>query len=207
MLDDDPRITRVGRFLRRHEPRRAAQLWNVIRGRDEPGRPAAAARGRGRTRRRLAPRPARPDAGDHRSLAGARPDQHPVRGDGQARLPVRDQLVAVDGHAPAAADAARGAAPPRDELIGAVDPCPPIASPATRRAGRRVPGHGHSRRDVAADHRPGADHRPRADPHAAQDRRARSRSSPRARPDSSALPVVGPGELAVGSRWRAAACR
>ena len=37
------------------------------------------------------------DARHHRPLAGARAQRHPLRGDGQARLPLRDQLVALVG--------------------------------------------------------------------------------------------------------------
>ena len=42
---------------------------------------------------RLAPPAPQPEAGDHRSLAGARARRHPVRRDGHARLPVRHELV------------------------------------------------------------------------------------------------------------------
>ena len=46
-LDHDPRITRVGRVLRRTSLDELPQLWNIAQGRDEPGRPAAADRVRG----------------------------------------------------------------------------------------------------------------------------------------------------------------
>ena len=62
-----------------------------------------------RTRLDLAP-------GRHRPLAGARPHRHPVRGDGQPRLPLRDQLVAVARHQADRAHGARRADPARREL-------------------------------------------------------------------------------------------
>ena len=49
---------------------------------------------------------ARPEARHHRPLAGARPRRHPVRGDGQARLPLRHDLVARERHPADPADAA-----------------------------------------------------------------------------------------------------
>ena len=78
-----------------HEPRRAAAALERAQGRHEPRRPAAAGRGRGPPDHRLGPWPARPDAGADRAVAGPRPHQHPVRGDGQARLRLRHELVAL----------------------------------------------------------------------------------------------------------------
>ena len=110
LLDDDPRVTRVGRFLRLSSLDELPQLWNVLKGEMSlvGPRPIIASEDRqldGWRRSRLDLTP-----GVTGPLAGARADEHPVRGDGEARLPVRDQLVAVDRHPADHAHAARGPA-------------------------------------------------------------------------------------------------
>src|SRR6202020_57515 len=59
---------------------------------------------------RLGARAPRPDSGDHRAVAGPRSHEHPLRGDGQAGLPVRDELVVVERRALDPAHVAGGAA-------------------------------------------------------------------------------------------------
>src|SRR5581483_9014838 len=101
-------------------------------------RPAAADPRRGPPRARLGAAPAHAQAGHHRPVAGARPRRHPVLGDDAARLPLRDELVALErpeaDHADAAADrpvAGSRVAPRWWGAEPAARPAPPAAaSPA-----------------------------------------------------------------------------
>ena len=90
------------------EPRRAPSAPERDDRRHEPGGPTTAVGRRGATVPRLDPQAPRHHARDHRALAGARPQQHPLRRDGQARLHVRDRLDPGLGPEAAARDRAGG---------------------------------------------------------------------------------------------------
>ena len=101
-ITDDPRVTRVGRFLRRTSLDELPQLFNVMRGEMSLVGPRplvtdedAQVLGLDRSRLHLTPGM----TGPWQVLGTARADA----GDGRDRLPVRGQLVAVARHQAAAA--------------------------------------------------------------------------------------------------------
>ena len=127
-IADDPRVTRVGRFLRRSVARRAAPARQRPARRHEPGRPTAARHRGGPPLLRLAAAPLPRGAGGHRALADPRLEPRADGRHAHDRLPLLRQLVAL----------ARRQDPGEDDPVRAEPARPRVLSAATERPSARA---------------------------------------------------------------------
>ena len=118
-IADDPRVTRVGRVAAPPVARRAATAVQRAARRDEPRRTAAARVDEDEQIIGLGPPPPAAHARDDRPLADPRLLAHPAGRDGQARLPLRRRLVAVERREDPAAHRAVRARAARDVVPAA----------------------------------------------------------------------------------------
>ncbi len=107
-MRDDPRVTPVGRLIRRLLARRDAAARERAARRDEPRRAAAAAGARLRPAERLAPQALRGAARYHGALADLGAVEPQLRRPRAARLLLPRELVRLDGRRGADAHAVRG---------------------------------------------------------------------------------------------------
>ena len=132
-IAEDPRITRVGRILRKTALDELPRAAEHHQRRDEHGRPSSARRRRGRARAGLASPAPRAHARHDRPVADPRPRPGAAGRDGHDRLPVRRQLVALERHQDPAAhrDARDGKAwPVNPATSDRADTCDVLAGTA-----------------------------------------------------------------------------